>query len=90
MRFGVKIISFVLRIIGTYCKCVISPSPTLTGDEYMNARRQIASIIAIATVAWPAVSPAEAPGQARMPQGAYGESGRDPTSRRRGFATLRL
>jgi len=30
----------------------------------MNARRQIASIIAIATVAWPAVSPAEAPGQA--------------------------
>ena len=30
----------------------------------MNARRQIASIIANATVAWPAVSPAEAPGQA--------------------------
>src|SRR5258707_14187271 len=64
MGCGAKNISFVLRIIGTYCKCVISPSPTLTGDEYMNARRQIASIIAIATVAWPAVSPAEAPGQA--------------------------
>ncbi len=30
----------------------------------MNARRQIASIIAIATVAWPAVSPAEAPAEA--------------------------